>query len=650
MNALAMPALGLASRAASALPGLFAEMPGRSIAAQVARIDTVGHSVSGKGAGTYIADALADEALLTAHPAFVFRSANRRIFRLLPAQGALAVEQGGAVADGFTNDQPAIQAAIDYAEAVGARAVHFEGSHYALHATERTSPSDAIFAVDGHPIVVTRSLSLVGTGPNPALLDFKGVDGVDPETHWQTIATSAGDASPQVWRGGGVFILGETSEPTGARRVGRVELERLRLHGNRQRTGQYEWPADPATGDGWDVSDKAIWLQDSYVGTLVVRDVEAIGWKGEIAFISGPANAVERIELDRCRFLTTNGNAWNPGPDTVIVARDCEFGDAFQAQEDIAKSDATYHNCIWRDATTAGLGGGPTGLVAYNAVFPTRDDALSVPMTRLNDCEFRNIEQLQFASWVMGRIRTVDCSIIVDGNQSQAVQDIDLHVDAWIDRADLLVALSLFGPSSLTEQVPGAPDGVYKEPIRHCRFALRHYRSELAAREGRQWRPVLWTGHVDPSCRIVCEGDYASQTVPHGGHLPLSMPYVAFDPHQPTTMYTAHGFYNHPVLSADAEITVTAPMMTLQVESEVEIACTLARWPVAGPGFGYGEGQTVRFVKEYATGSIRFAKAANGVSQAVTQDRVLDAAQDWIEFRFNLGLRRWEECGFFTSV
>ena len=93
--------------------------------------------------------------------------------------------------------------------------------------------------------------------------------------------------------------------------------------------------------------------------------------------------------------------------------------------------------------------------------------------------------------------------------------------------------------------------------------------------------------------------------------------------------------------------------MTLEDGSDGEariLRALRARWPVAGPGFGYGEGQTVRFVKEYATGSIRFAKAANGVSQAVTQDRVLDAAQDWIEFRFNLGLRRWEECGFFTSV
>lgn len=126
MSALALPALGLATRAVSALPGLFTAFAQRAVAPDVVRLESTGHTVEGRGAASYIADALATPQLLAAHPRFVTRTANGRIFRLLPQAGALSVEQSGASGDGTANDQPAIQAAIDYAQAAGAREVLFE--------------------------------------------------------------------------------------------------------------------------------------------------------------------------------------------------------------------------------------------------------------------------------------------------------------------------------------------------------------------------------------------------------------------------------------------------------------------------------------------------------------------------------------------
>ena len=115
MNALVLPALGLAQRSAQSLPALFAELATRLPAPDIAWLHSAGHTISGKGAGTYIADELATEALADAHPRFVLRTANRRVFRLLPEAGSISVEQGGAVGDGLADDQPAIQAAIDSA-------------------------------------------------------------------------------------------------------------------------------------------------------------------------------------------------------------------------------------------------------------------------------------------------------------------------------------------------------------------------------------------------------------------------------------------------------------------------------------------------------------------------------------------------------
>ncbi len=342
------------------------------------RLDSTGHAAEGRGPASYIADALATEALLAVHPRFVFRTANDRIFRLLPEAGSLSVEQGGAAGDGAGdgsgNDQPAIQAGIDYAEAVGARELRFESARYVLHCPVRSAPLSDTRAEGGHPLVVRQSLALRGYAPDRSVLDFRGIGGVDPENNFQLIATSGSNPAPTVWRGGGLFLQGETIDPAPAPR--RLELDRLVFQGNRLRTGNYDWPADPATGDGWDISDKALWLQDCRAGAIICRDVDMIGWKGEIVYLAGVAEAVERIDIARCRFLTTNGSAFNPSPKADLLATDCEFGDCFMAHE-VSKTHAAYRNC--RGAIASGWRWGAAGPTASSTISPRRR---AMPMRR----------------------------------------------------------------------------------------------------------------------------------------------------------------------------------------------------------------------------------------------------------------------------
>ncbi|MET0179916.1 MAG: hypothetical protein ABW194_05465, partial [Novosphingobium sp.] len=59
-------------------------------------------------------------------------SANGRRFRALGDDGAIAVEVGGALGDGTSDDRVAIAATFAYAEATGARRVSFGSSAYAL--------------------------------------------------------------------------------------------------------------------------------------------------------------------------------------------------------------------------------------------------------------------------------------------------------------------------------------------------------------------------------------------------------------------------------------------------------------------------------------------------------------------------------------
>ncbi|WP_100259904.1 hypothetical protein [Qipengyuania seohaensis] len=650
MNAISMATLGLAHRAAQCLPSLFVDLGRRSFPRGVDRLETSGFLRPGKGAGTYVSDEFCSDGLHSAHPSCTFRASDGRTFRLLPASGEIAVEQCGALGDTATNDQPAIQAAIDYAEEIGARAVTFEASRYRVDCPVRVAPAGDTRAEDGHPLVIRKSLALIGKASERSILDFRGVDGADPETDWQLVPTASDDPALAVWRGGGIFLQGDASDPgQGARAIGRVELDRLILQGNRQHTGAYGWPADPLSGDGWDITDKALWAQDCYLGEIVCRDTDMVGWKGEIFYLGGALDMAEKVLLERCRFATTNGSAFNPGCNVEVIASDCSFGDCFQAQEDVGKSRAIYRNCIWHDCDHMALGSGATDAIAYNILWPTRDIREAPPLTRLDQCEFRNIGWLRFFSWVGGTIRAVDSPIGLPGWTGQALRDVDLVIEAVLDQKQSIHALSIDGVASLTEQVAGAPAGIYQLPPANIAITLRQRRTREAQLADRQWLGVHWNGYIDRTCALHVEGEFATGRVPNGGDDPVSMPLVTFEKATASSSYWARGWYRPPTFGGSGEIKVTSPLMSIGLENTIIADMVLSRNPSGGAEYGYSDGQRVRITKDVATGSFRFEKGASP-SYAVPATRMLVDAYDWIEFVYNRELQRWEESGFFSAA
>lgn len=650
MNALVIPALGLASRAAQALPALFADLAQRSPAADVARLDSTGYGEPGKGAASYISDELCDEGLLAEHPRFVFRTANDRIFRLMPEAGSLSVEQGGAKGDGAINDQPALQAAIDYAHAAGARELRFESEHYRVDCPPRFSPVEDKRAEDGRPLVIRKSLSLKGCAPNRTTLDFRAMDGEDPEADWQLVAKSSSDPTLSVWRGGAIYLQGDVPDPgEGKRTIARLELERLIFKGNRRNTGAWTYPADPISGDGWDISDRGLWVQDCYVGEICMRDTDMTGFKGEIVYLAGSGNAVEKVVLDKCRFATSNGSSFNPGVDCEVLATDCSFGDCFQAQEEVSRTRGVYRNCVWHDCDHMALGCGSTNGDYYAQAYPTRDVNGTLPVTVLDACEFHAIRALRFQSWVRGNIRTIDTSVSVNGMVGMAVRDTDLSIEAWLDRSTLIHAFGLTGVTSLTEPVPSAPAGIYMQPPANVRIRLSHHRTEAARAAGREWLGSYWTGYLHSSCQLHVEGDCAGSRLPNGGPNPVSMPLVSYERGRYTSRVWARGWYKLPTITGSGEIAPTAPLMTVAMASGIIADVTLRRTPTGGADYGFSDGQRIRLVKHDATGSIRFVKGASS-SFAVRETRVLDNAYDWIEFSYNRDWQRWEEEGFFSDA
>ena len=551
MSALDFGARGVAVQAIAAQPALMAECATRNIPPAVGRLHTAGRTAAGTDAGSYISDALCDAALLAAHPRFVFQTANGRIFRLMAEAGAITVEQGGAAGVAGTNDQPAIQATINYAQAIGAREVHFGGKFYELWCPQRTSYFSSSNAADGHPIVISKSLSLCGIAPTRTTLSFKGLNGVDPVANWQVVDYSAGDGTDYVWRGGGIRVLGDSAVNAPATlTVDRVELHRLILQGNRPRTASHAWPASTVTGDGWDISDKAFWLQDNWIGDIVCTDTDMIGWRGEIFCLLGSTRPARRLTLDRCRFLTTNADALNIGMPVPYVARDCEFGDAYQAEESTGTMSGRYVNCIWRDSEQVWMGGAQAIVVAgYPYGYPQRDNAAQAPLISIEGGEFRNISgTVDIGSWTRGTFRTVDAKLGFSVTNRGALQDIVLDVEMWLDQmTGTPIPVGLFGPDNLTTQVGGAPVGVYRSPPSNVHLRIAARRTKLAKDNNRHWGRIQWNGYIDRSCRIIVDGlEYSHANSPATtSYPPVSHPYVELRDGQYTTGFVPHGGISH---------------------------------------------------------------------------------------------------------
>ncbi len=644
-------ARGLARQALMAQPALFSAMSGRAIPGNLHRIESTGYSADGEGAGTYVNDGLCNSTLLGAHPRFAFRASDSRVFRLLPLGGIVTVEQAGARGVAGQNDQPAIQAAVDYAQNVGAAEVRFGKAHYELWAPLRTSPFKSTFATDGHYITISKSLILRGAAAARTVLDCRALGGTDPATTWQTVALDSNDPSPRVWRGNACFLRGnknsELPAPGNPLQIERVELHRLVFRGNTARTVSHDWPANITTGDGWDGTHQGLKVQDTHVGDIVLSDTDFIGWRGELLYLAG--YDPRSLTMERVRLLTTNGNAMNPGVNVPIIATNCEFGDAYQAHEDTGKRYARYIGCIWRDAEKMNIGSGPTNGILYNYLYPTRDETSQPPLTQFDGCEIRNVTMAHIGNWVRGRLRTTDTVLNLTSNLFMTLQDIDLDIEALLDQRDAISPLLLYGPDTLTKPVSGAPAGVYIQPPRNVHLRLRHMRTALAQAGNRNWAPFRWSGYIDKTCRINVEGSEAT-TVPSTMDNPTkSAPFIQLGNYSHSLGYLHHGAVNVEPFNQNGEIRVAGPV--IQAHSTVEgiYDATLPTAPTGGTAYGFAEGQKLRIYKSGDLADLRFVKGQSAAF-SVQRTRVLDKHGDWIEFAFNSGAGKWEENGFYTAA
>lgn len=395
--------------------GLWSQFAIQTIPAGTDIVATSGYSATGVGNGFYVSDALADAVLAAAHPRFCKAEAGGRYFRLYSPNGIL-VEQGGAVGDVeidyLVNNQPAIQACVNYGIAVGTLTILFQSPHYTIWTPARTyATNDYDLDQSGIPIVIDGAHVTLKSLCGRTDLWRRASAGGDPATWANWPLTSGGD----YWRGGCIYLVGPLGSPPALfnDRSG-VTLEDMHLQGGTVRGSGYG-AMNLSTGDGWDLTDKAINAGggDAYVGDIRLIRSSLIGYRGEELYGSGKTDCT--IYVRDSYIAETNGSGINPNSCKLdvkgLLIRHCNLG-----VEGWSGEIGTFHAVI-EDCIQAGtIGGGKAGVGTFSPYnLPTRINTY-IPSLDI-DIEVRKSGNLNLGAFLHGRgVTVVDCRVVFNGS------------------------------------------------------------------------------------------------------------------------------------------------------------------------------------------------------------------------------------------
>lgn len=603
---------------------LFTEFPSQNINANTALVITSGRTAKGSASASYVSDSLANAALYAAHPRFVGQSANGRYFRALPVGGVLPVELGGAIGDGLANDQPAIQASITYAEAVGARVIQFQAASYRLHCPVRTSdpaPAGEHF-YDGRPLVVSTALVMRSVRNGGSRLVFRHVDGSERSSYQLVASASVGQ--PQVWRGGGIFLKCPSVMPTNYADRPALTLEDITLDGGLPRTEFYGWPARSSDGDGWDITDKGIWVEaDRWSGDIRLIRSTVSGFRGEVIFQAGRGNG--ELYIRSGVLGDTNGNLFQSCGTNLDI--DGLLGyNAFQAFEGWSGRRGRMVNAVFEDCiATGGLSGGRLADSGSRNT-PTRFTDGETPWLSV-DAEFRNCGSVMFGSWVRGEVKLTDSTLTLDGAMvyAEGLHDVDLEVVAQADKRTGQPAVVLMG-----SDLPG------RLTLSDLRLRLRCTRTEQARLAGRCYgQPVDYRGSIGPGVFIEqSSGETGRASGPSGNHL------TAITDHYPCFRGNRWRRINNDWAAIDQNVELN-PQIVPRADLMGVVTDTPGTWPITLPvsGIQHGHELTIRNL----SGANRFVTlAAAGAGAALAATRTLAPAGQ-IVLRFDEEIGLWRE-------
>ncbi|MES2491757.1 MAG: hypothetical protein V4579_00585 [Pseudomonadota bacterium] len=594
---------------------LFTNLPVRAINPAITTVQSSGHSTAGIGAATYVADALATAALAAAHPRLCKQSADGRYFRF--AHDAIAVEQAGATGMPGVNDQPAVDAAIRYANAVGIRMVRFTRPAYELWCPARTQTGYG-FGSDGYPIYVSDSIALIGV-PGGTTLTLKNSLGGAKSTITQTTAWGQ-------WLGGGILLA---PNPATTNFMDYFHAENLILDGG--------FAGSVATNAASNISDKGIACFRG-IGRWTMDNCTFKNFAGEILY--GGSGEVEFMATRNLTLDNSPQAAYNVSGVKKSVHVNLQAGNSYQPAESVGMNGATFIGGRFYDGYSSAFIGGPdpTYQAGYRYDFPVREATDSPPWVTFIGTQFENITTVSFGCWHRGRIVAIDTTVSIQ----QGVYDVFLDVESWADLRTGFEAVGLYGPQNLTTQMSGCPAGTYFPATANVRVNLtcRRTKTAIAASRSHVNALRLYAGLYDKdSCHFTISGEApVAWAVLNAKPASFVMPLIELANFRRTGGNPLAGVWSNP--SAAATIDVNDSGYVFQ-------GTGVGPWPITlSTTYGYADGQKVAF--EYDSGTaVTFA--ATGAGMKLAADRKLATKGDRLTLRYSSAAVAWVEDGFVSA-
>lgn len=508
MSGADFAARALAQRALDLSPRTFASLASAGPGEQVQKVDTSGYLQPGRGAAHYVADSKADAALMAGHPKAVFRGSSGRHFRL------------GGTPDGFVtpemlgcpeyapgvDQRPYIQAAIDYAKAVGLNGVYLSQEVYELWAPRRTGAfidnedhSGNFLVIDGF------ACSLIGKHGHRSKLHCKGPTGGSLATDYQIMQTPSYGGGDVIWRGHAIKLTGRTSSwlarPADTA-LSHTIIRDIILFSDAVGVRNTAWPAFPPSRDVtrencWDISNKGIYCQqDRHIGDIELENVDVVGFLGECFYAPAfGSNDNCRVIARNITFKHTNGQALNPNGmasmeiDGMYV-ENCSMG----IEGWFGYTSGRLTNAYFRKCNLAQITGGS----GYNT--PLRADG-SQPILTVNNVVFDDCGDIYIGSYVHGAVTLIDSrAALVALGANAVIRNTRLDITAVLHKASNSTAIRYAG-------WPGVSQAISNTQIRLCA-----YRTKNAVDNGFIFN-ALWSqsGSIGPKNYLYVRGEGLAQ-------------------------------------------------------------------------------------------------------------------------------------------
>jgi hypothetical protein len=483
---------------------MFSSIPSRTIADSTPVVITGGYSAVGRGSAFYINDVTATAALAIAHPMFCVTSKNGRVFRAMPdAEGLIAVSAGGVIGtdtvDHTVNHQPGIQAALNYAKAIGAKGIRFDKMHYSVWTPLRTFGTRQLdLDLSGIPIVIAANAELRAAAGG-TILHRRKRDGSDPAIFAGTQQLTDGSW----WRGGMIVVAGPKTVPvTYQDRPTLILRGTLTLDGGLPISGQttYSGPgtADPyplnLDGSLWDISDKGISHPSSYYNGDLVFDgqIRVDGFRGELIFQSSVTQG-SIYQTGKLELSNSDGDGFNPGPGISTIgegrihAQFIHIHHVRQAMEGACgRASSNIARLLIEDCTTAG------GLLTGRWGDAPTAGAITPTLTMANIHVERSANYVVHHGNQIGKLTCIDSYVDFGATNIDCYNTTVDTLTVIADRAAVGRAVGIYAASA---------GGSFNNRIRHLHCDLTAYAQANAKAIG---RPVDWNG-------ILGSGNYVDR-------------------------------------------------------------------------------------------------------------------------------------------